>query len=492
MATTNPDDILSKLLQSANGVDPNQQVDATPYLPTYSDTPQQEAQRQGSLQYDSQIDALNRQRQQTLADTADQVGVQQRYGQLVDPRLANVYSALGNSLTGDRQATQQNYSSAIDKIRSFYDQANQSNQQLNTDLLGRITSQAQGLGLEAALPGATQGLNRDYGFAQGQANNAKASDSANLASLAANIYGLDTARVSSSAQEGAQLRGSVQQDIVNAIADLQKTGQKQAADILAQVTGVTRDKATAIAQLVDQITNQRSTDAITARKDALAEFLQRQQLASSQRQEQEGLAQFLSSQAEQKRQFDTSQANENARAAAARASSGGGGGGSGGDPLSQMLKMMEIQNYGGQIDARNKQNLTGQDALNYFLSHPNAAWGNQTKTTMVGGILKRPKTTVVGPNPSAGPKFTSAMNQIISDAHAEAQRIQSAGGKADPYSIALQMASGKYKQGKKTYSIGGMNSDALRQGVNYFFKGYTVPSNSGSNQASALLALLGG
>lgn len=248
-------------------------VDQSAYTPQHTATPQQGAQDNVDLEYNQRIRMLQ-QTADAAARGADQsMNEQKIYGREVDPRIANIYGALQNSLGQNRDSTQQGYQSAIDKIRGYYDQAGQANQGLNSDLMARITGDAERWGVGAAIPGGTQKLNDTYQFDQLQNNNAKAGRSANLAQLAAQIQGLDTGRISSAAQEGAQQRASLQNEIAKTLGQLGVSSFEEQGNYRNQIQGLGQDKATALRQELEKLTNQRSGEGIDARKNALQEFL---------------------------------------------------------------------------------------------------------------------------------------------------------------------------------------------------------------------------
>lgn len=464
-----PEEILSQLLQNGNTVDPFAPVDSAPYMPQYGQTAQQQANDTVNLQYNSQQRALEDAARQASQENQYQRSIEQGYGREVDPRLANVYSALGNTLTQDRAATQENYSGAIDKIRGYYDEASAANQGVNTDLLKRITDSAQELGLGAAVPSATQQLGSDYQFNEGQLASGKAGRSANLATLAAQIFGLDTGRISSAAAEGAQVRSSAQTEVLKTLGDLLRQNQKEQGSYRSQISGLLGDKAIDLRKTLGDITTQRSQDSINAHKSALEEFLGRSGLQQSQQTSQAGLAQFLSSQAEQKREFDAqiAQANADRAAANARAAAKGSGGGSG-NPLNDMYKMLQIDAL--QQKLGQEKYAPGRVGLSQFYKSDQPFWTKSGK----------------GP----GKDFKSAVDQILAKTMSTLKNMPSSGidpntgypipkgpTAKSPYLTALDILNNtKVKSGKKSVPITSVISRrALESALQVFFNGVKAP-----------------
>lgn len=493
-ASASPETILNQLLQSGNSVNPNQQLDTTPYTPTYSGTPQQTAQDTVDLQYGAQIRAQQQAAQAAAQASALQSQQEQQYGQLIDPRLENIYGALGSSLTKDREATAGNYSSAIDKIRGYYDQASTANQGVNSSLLQSISDSAQKLGLGAAVPASQEGLNRDYQQAQLANNGAEAGQSANLATLASTIYGLDTGRVSSAAQEGAQQRASAQQEVLKTLSDLANSNQTEQAKYADAIAGFQSDKAIDLRSEIAKLTDARSQDSIKARTDALQEMLQRAGLTQQDVSTKAGIAQSLASLNEQKKEFAVNTAlkqQEMAQsAAAARAKSSS----SGSSSSTSLIKLLaSLTNTKSLISSRTKSKTpTGQSALEQFLKAPNSAWKKTTTTKTVkdpfGLVASKGSKKTVATN-SAGPKFQAGIQSLLDQAiqRASAPKYDKLGNniKQNPEQIALQMIA---------HTKTNLNKTALREAVQSYFEGYQVPADTGDTDMinSLIKSLLGG
>lgn len=250
-------------------------VDVNTWDRQYSSTPEQEARDKVALEYNQRIRALQQaaggaQRQyEQAADT------ERNYGEQVDPRLANIYSALGTSLQGNAQQNQQTYGSAIDRIRGFYDQAGQSNAGLNQDILARITADAERLGTGSAVPSATQGLTEDFQRAQMQNNNANAGRSSAIAQLAGGIGVADNNRVGAAAQEGAQQRATLQNQIAATLGNLSRANFDEQGNYRSEQSGLEQDRATAERGELTRIGQERFENSTQARQNALDEFLAR-------------------------------------------------------------------------------------------------------------------------------------------------------------------------------------------------------------------------
>lgn len=460
-----PTGVLTQLLSNGNVVNPEAQLDISQYLPTYTQTPEEEARARGELQYAPQIRALQQSAREAALENERARQIEQRYGAEIDPRLANVYSALGNSLTGLRGETSQNYQSAVDQIRGFYNEASKSGQEVNTDILNRLAQSAQQLGVGAAVPDATQRLMEDYQFQQGQLAGSKAGRSSNLASLASEIFGLDTQRIGSAAREGAQVRGQAQNEVLRALSELLFAGQQEQRQFREGIAGLRTDQANTVAQMLHDIQQSRSQEEVEARTRALQEFVERAQLANQNRQMEEQRRIADREFAEQQRQFneqirqaelDRAQSASLARLAAS--SGGGGGGGSfpAKHPLDELYKVLQIEELQNELSTTK---LTGQKALEHFLNSPNKYWTIASKNPGVTA-------------PKAGPVFRSKVELLINTANRMAQGSMDpktgtvTRKKSDPYQVALSLVRApRYKT---------QNPAALRSAIDAYYKGVTA------------------
>jgi hypothetical protein len=471
-----PEEVLSQLLQNGNTVDPYASVDATPYTPQYGQTPQQQAQDTVSLQYDSQQRAVEEAARQAATENQYQRNVEQSYGKIIDPRLENIYGALGNTLTQGRAETQGNYQSAIDKIRSYYDEALGAGQRVNTDLLNRLTQSAGQLGLGAAIPEATAGLSSDYQFNQGQLTAGKAGRSANLGTLAAQIFGLDTGRIGAAAQEGAQARAGAQSEVLATLGELLRAGQKEQSGYRSQLSGLKSDRAIDLRKTIGDITSQRSKEGIEGRKSAIEEFLARSGLAQQNFSNQASLAGGMRDRDIQQQQFAESirqqgldRAAANARSAASRSRSSGAGG-------MDLKDIASIANMASQIEARGKGKLSGMEALNKFLNTDSKYWVQASK---------HPGVTA----PVAGPKFRAAIQDIM------ARAAKNAPAKRDSFGTKVRDTRKEYDVAKKlaaSKDYRNMNQDALRSALEAYYEGVPTQASGGIDLNALLMLALGG
>lgn len=439
-----PEEVLTSLLSNGNAVNPNAQLDTGAWTPQYSQSPEQQAQSRADLEYGSQIRAIQEAARQASESNARSRSIEQGYGREIDPRLKNVYDALGTSLTQRRGETKANYQGAIGNIRGYYDEAVGANQGVNSDVLNRIMQMSSNLGLGAAVPDSIGKLMENYQFEQNQLNQGKAGRSANLESLASEIYGLDTRRIGAAASEGAQARATAQQQVLKTLSDLLFQGEQEQGGFRREVAGLEGDKGKAIAQLIADITDQRNKEGIDARGNALQEFLSRS-----------GLAQSNQQMEEQRRQFDIS-VQEGAKDRAARSSGGGGGGGSS-NPLNDMLKMLQIEKA--QRDLNTKE-LKGMPGLTQWLDSPNDYWTKGAAKKGGAGVFA----------PKAGPKFRDAVLGIIERAGKLALPKKDALGTVvrqatNPFDRAMGLA------GTKDYHF--LNPEALREALEIYYKGRT-------------------
>lgn len=243
---------------------------------------EQQAQDAVQLEYGQKQRALEEAQLQATQNYNRLADEERTYGQEVDPRLENIYSALGTSLQGNQQANQQTYGNAIDQIRAWYDQARSANQELNTDIMGDITGMAERLGIQAGVPAGTQQLTEDFAFNQQQLNEAQAGRSSSLAELAAQIEALDRNRVGAASREGGQQRAMLQNEIAQTLGDLGMAHYQEMGGLRSQLAGLSQDRGAAERDALSQLEQRQFENLQTGRGNALQEFLARSGLGLQQ------------------------------------------------------------------------------------------------------------------------------------------------------------------------------------------------------------------
>lgn len=235
----------------------------------------QQAQDAVQLEYGQKQRGLEDAQLDSIAQYNRLVDEEKGYGQEADPRLANIYGALQNSLGQNTTANQETYSDAISQIRNWYDQSYQANNQLNQDAMSRITGDAERLGIEAGIPGGTQKMTEDFLFNQGQNRNAQAGRSANLAELAAKIEALDRNRVGAAGREGAQERAMLANEVAQTIGDLGMAHFNEQAKFRNEQAGMAADRGAAERDALQKFQQRDFENLQTARGNSLQEFLAR-------------------------------------------------------------------------------------------------------------------------------------------------------------------------------------------------------------------------
>lgn len=461
--------------QAAPAMDPSQ------YTPQHAQGIQGTAQDNVDLEYNGRMRSLQLAADQAQRGNDQAINVQRNYGAQVDPRLQNIYQALQNSLGGIRDQNQQGYQSAIDKIRGYYDQAGQANQGMNQDVIARITADAQRNGVEAALPGGLGKMNDTFNFDQMQNNNAKAGRSANLAQLAAQIGGLDNQNIGSAAREGAQQRATLQNEVASTLGQLGVSGFNEQGKYRDQIQGLGQDKATALRQAIEQLTRERSGEGITARKDALQEFLAQ---SGNNRDQAGAMSQIFN----QDRTFDrnTYEDNRDFGQGALQADRNYGLAKSQfGLSQEQFGNQVTQQNYDNSIQAQQldlqRQALeqkAGTSGLNPLEEAQLAKIQAETAKITAGtsGVDGKYPPGTIGlnkwysePHPEfgyktvPGPQTKAAVDAITQQAEQKAQLAATASGtKANPYQAALNLIN------SVNY---GVNKDALRTAIQIYYQG---------------------
>lgn len=235
--------------------------------------PMQQARDNVALEYDERIRAIERAAGRAERNFDKNIDIERTFAGEVDPRIANIYNALGNDLRAGAAENQQTYNSAIDRIRSFYDEANQANAGLNADIMARITGDAERLGIEAGIPGGTQQMTEDYQWMQAMGNNQKAGRSANIAELAMKIGALDNRAVGASQREGAQQRASLQNEVARTLGEIGIAGYNELGEYRGQQNSLEQDRATAIRQELARLMDKQHEQGRQGKLDALQEFL---------------------------------------------------------------------------------------------------------------------------------------------------------------------------------------------------------------------------
>lgn len=236
---------------------------------------EQRAQDAAQVEYGGKQRALEEAQRQATAQYNRLVDEERTYGQEVDPRVENIYDALQRSLGTNLVENKATYGNAIDQIRDWYDQAHGANQQLNTEAMDRITSDAERLGLEEALPAGTQRMTEDFLYNQTANRNAQAGRSANMLELAAKIEALDRNRVGAAGREGGQQRAMLANEIAQTIGDLGLDHYNELSQLRGEIGGLMGDRAAYERNAMDQYKQQDFENLQTSRGNALQEFLSR-------------------------------------------------------------------------------------------------------------------------------------------------------------------------------------------------------------------------
>lgn len=320
--------------------------------------PQDYATLVGGMQYDPQISAVQRnigtsqtQADRQLKNISEQLGLgvntQQNYGAIGDQRLQDIYSALGGQLQANQGKLQGIYQGGIGGVQDVYKQGMTDIAGQGNDLINRLQASAGKLGLDAALPDVTGKVADETGTTLARFGTAGQGAGQSLGNLGTDILGIGQSAVGASQQEGAQKRSDLVTGVQNSISQLQVGAATESRDI--------RDKlGDTVSELEAQL-----TDLGSAKGQAVRLAYDQALQAKSDRERQSKLD-ALNAQVQQAGlELQRAQLGLEAQKANAAASSQT-------DPLDQILKMAQIQNY--QSEITNRDQPKNIDALTQYIS----------------------------------------------------------------------------------------------------------------------------
>ena len=245
-----------------------------------------------SQQYDPKTRELNRGLSNLENALARDVGTQQQFARSGDRTIADAFGLLGSQLQEGVGLTRGIYDQGTKAVGAQYDQASQYNQNALDRVLGEVNSNANRLGLQAAVPQGEANLRGNLAEIEALNQTGKASSMANMTELGTNMIGIAQKGVANAQREGADKRAGLQSQIANAILELQAQGAQGRTNFLDELVGVESDRGKATRTTIEQLMEEEQERQRQARVDALQEEIQRGQLALAQRAQQAQEAQF--------------------------------------------------------------------------------------------------------------------------------------------------------------------------------------------------------
>lgn len=249
-----------------------------------------------ALEFGPQEQALGRERsqaqrdyEQMLRDLNEQMAMgmagEQRYGQLADARLQEIYNALQSELQGNVEATRGIYERGQQGVADAYGQSIQGLTAAGTDVQNQLQQQAEALGQGAVTGSPLQDLEVQLQQALAGEQSAQAAGSANLTTLGTQMEAIGQQGVGAAHREEAAERSNIQNEVMGAISQLQiergqgarklsESLQNQLLDIGERLSGLAQQKGPALREAVRQVYEARTERERQARLDALAEHIQ--------------------------------------------------------------------------------------------------------------------------------------------------------------------------------------------------------------------------
>lgn len=233
-----------------------------------------------NLQYNPQFAALERERKLGQFDydklvkeleQAQQMGIQtqQKYGQLGDVKLQQIFNALQGELQGGLQQTRGIYEQGGQKLSDIYSNAQQSIGQAGGEVQGGLQKAANALGLTAALPDPMARLSAELAGIKGRTAEAGAASQANLATLGTQMEGIGEQGIVQSRQELAGRRadlvsdinktmGNIQVEFAKGRSELSSNLQRQMMDIADRYSTLTAQKGIDLRETLRQVEEART------------------------------------------------------------------------------------------------------------------------------------------------------------------------------------------------------------------------------------------
>lgn len=433
-----------------------------------SDPDLREAADKTAMQFDPQMNQLQRNVDQIQQFLGRDIRTQQLMGSQADQTLRDIYGQLNSVLQGNVGATQALWDQARGQVGEGYAAAQRATSEATGAVRGNLEESMKRLGLEAAAPAPLASLESDLARINAQTASSQAAATGNLAQMGGTLSSLAQLAVGEAAREGASMRGNVQQRMMSAIGDLQAQAGIETNELLAQLGDLSSARGSALRSTLMEVANARTDRERQSRLDALEEEiqrgtleLQRGQLQLDRQQAQWGqhmdVAQLGMEQQRmqmEQRRFALEQQLRQLELEQARNPQG--------DPLLQL----QAEKLRAEIDRINSQTglnvskimepgggkmYSGQVGLDQFLNAPSTYWGET----------------------GAGPKFRQGLYDILQQAQAiQAGAIDPAelarsypglvalGGNRDPYAIANIMAR-QYGQG--------LSPEALARAISIYF-----------------------
>lgn len=264
------------ILSTGLPVSTPQSQSPAPTQPQYSD--EQYATDIIEQEYGPKRRELQRARESTRGSFAAGEAATQGFGQQYDKRLQEIYAALRGELQQGQGAREGTYNSSIDKIKQLYDES-QGRTQKATDIVSSgVESDAQRLGLQAALPDSLTRLRSVMAELTGYNERDKANTAGALEATKANALAFGQRDVENASREGASRRADTAQEVLSRLAEMATERNRAENQFTAQETDMTLGRQAALRQTIAEIQNARTERERQDALDAFAQEIQRNTL----------------------------------------------------------------------------------------------------------------------------------------------------------------------------------------------------------------------
>ncbi len=206
------------------------------------------------------------------------VATQRGFGRSGDRVIKGAYGQLAGQLQQGVGQTANIYNQGASAVGAGYDKASQYNNTALDRVLSEVNSNAQRLGLQAAVPQGEADLRGRMAEIEGMNQSGKASAVGNLQGLGTSMTGIARKAVGDSQREGASRRAGLQEQVLGALAELQSTAAQGRKGYLDELTGIESDRGKATRTTTTQLVEEANERERVARLDKLQEEIQRANL----------------------------------------------------------------------------------------------------------------------------------------------------------------------------------------------------------------------
>lgn len=178
---------------------------------------------------------------------------QQLFGQYGQGEIENTFQTLSNLIARNSASTQGSMQEAQRLMESGYADAGQAVQGAAGGFSQGMANNAQGLGIEAAIPSAVSPMNADASFYGSQLQSGAQTDASSQNMLRNVLAGIGNQAVTDTGLESAQQQGNFQTALMQTLGDIGVAGAEGSRDFLNQLNNLQGERGSAMAEMLAQL-----------------------------------------------------------------------------------------------------------------------------------------------------------------------------------------------------------------------------------------------